>query len=185
MRKVCTIGALLIFKVLLLSAQDLSVSIGTGFGNENEKIETLETDYFYLRTREIRYVKAAQFLAELQVDEHVDFGIDISYTWATLDWQGQLNVGGLTINELGWTSFGCSGRYSLFVKKRLQIGASVTTGVHLGYPKRMNLDMVERQVKFYAGLHAGPQFKISDHFMIAYYYGIGKYNNSILLTYSL
>lgn len=186
MKKLILVLALLLFYGRLLYAQSLSFSIGTGFGNENKPIEILEGDYFsLLLNRKIEYVKAAQIIVDLTIDDHLDFGLDISYTWATLDWQGQLNVGGPTINELGWTSFGCFGRYSFFIQKRLQIGAIATTGVHMGYPKRMNLDTVEKQVKFYAGLYAGPQFKISDHFMIAYYYGRGKYNNSILLTYSL
>jgi hypothetical protein len=168
------------------------ISLGTGFGYENKIIETLETDYFYLQNREIIYVKAVEFKVGLKLDSHVNFGADISYTWATLDWLGQYGVLGsaisnigLTINNIGWTSVGGWGKYILLPHKRLQFAIVASTGAHFGYPKRMNVDTIERKVAFYAGLHGGPQYKISDKFMASYYYGRGKFRNMILLTYSL
>ena len=185
MKKLILVLALLLFYGQLLYAQSLSFSLGIGFGNEEKVIEWLPDDQLPLDNRKIVFNKALNLGGGLVIDDHVQFGIDISYTWAVLKTFPQYNVYGPTINDIGWTSFGGWGKYRFFYKKRLQLGVVASVGIHMGYPKRMNVDEIERGEAFYAGLHAGPQFKISDHFMIAYYYGRGKYNNSILLTYSL
>lgn len=185
MRRLFLIVALSICSLTMLKAQNLSISIGAGFGDENKVIEWLPDDQLPLDNRKIVFTKALNLGGGLVIDDHVQFGIEVSYTWAVLKTFPQYNVYGPTINDTGWTSFGGWGKYSFFSRKRLQLGVMASVGIHMGYPKRMNVDKVEKGEAFYAGLHAGPQFKISDHFMIGYYYGRGKYNNSILFAYTL
>ena len=138
-----------------------------------------------MQNRTIEYVRAIEFKAGLNLDTHIDFGVDVSYTWGSLNYLGQYNVFGTTINTIGWTSAGGWGKYILFPQNRLQFAIMASAGAHFGYPKRMNVDSIEKHVAFYAGLHGGSQYKFSDKFMVSYYYGRGKFRNMILLTYSL
>ncbi len=169
-----------------VNAQNVTIALGTGFGFEQKNIEWLPTDFLPLiNNRKIEYIKAVQLVIGKRFDKHIEIGGDFSYTWANLNWIPPHNIFDSSINNIGWTSVGGWGKYILLPHKRLQFAIVASAGAHIGYPKRMNVDTIERQVAFYAGLHGGPQYKISDKFMVSYYYGRGKFRNMLLLTYSL
>lgn len=165
-----------------LNAQNLNVSLGTGFGNVNKNIE-LPPNNFFLTNRKIEYIRAIQFGAGINIDKYFEIGGEFSYSWAILNWLPQYSPGNTTINNISWFSIGIWGKYFLFPQNRFQLGIRTSAGINIRYPRYMNVDTIERQALFYAGLHAGARYWISERFNLSYYYGRGKYNNIITIAY--
>ncbi len=166
-----------------LNAQNLNVSLGTGFGYVNKNIEFPPNNIFSTINRKIEYIRAIQFGAGINIDEYFEMGGEFSYSWAILNWLPQYRPGNTTINNISWFSFGIYGKYFLFPQKRLQLGIMTSAGINMGYPRYMNADTIEKQTIFYAGLHAGARYRIWERLNLSYYYGRGKYNNMIIIAY--
>ena len=169
-----------------LNAQNLNLSLGTGFGNVNKNIEAPPNNNIFMTiNRKIEYIRAIQFGAGINIDKNVEIGGEFSYSWAILNWLPQYNPGNTTINTISWFSFGIWGKYFLLPQKRFQLGLMTSAGINIGYPRYMNIDTIEKQTLFYAGLHVGARYRIWERFNLSYYYGRGKYNNMLIIVYFL
>ncbi len=165
----------------------LILSVSTGFGAENKKIESIYQGFSQFENREIVYIKALTVGVGKHLSKNIQVGADISYYWTTLKYFPDYLLGNIplepSINELNWISGGVWGKYLFFPNSRFNLGIMSSVGAHIGYPKSMGINNLERHNKLYIGVHGGVEYNLSKRINFSYYFGIGKYKNLITAAY--